>query len=985
MAAQAPLFASIAVLVLLVAAILVGIPRYLASAELDSAREQLASAPPADASLRAQARLAPDAAEQSALMAEVVAGLGAGPSIRVERTVQSDPVEATLAGDARASISLAAGFAPETTRIVDGSWPGSAAGGIPGALHADAAEALELGIGDVLRVGGAEITVVATWSPVDPADPYWFGDPVIATAEASGAYGPLLVEEADLEGLGLNPFVRWTLIPEIRNSDVGAIGAIGEAARSWENAIREAPGIASGGLVFAGGLAATVSEIDRSIAAMQGVAPLPLLLAGGTGAVALLQAFRLLSSVRSSETLLLRARGRSTALAAGLGALETAVVAAPAIAIATIAAWIAVPTAPAGATLATAGGVLLAAVAIGAASTAAPARDAATSRATSGILATMLALAVIAAGVSLWQFTLYGGPLVPAAAGAVVDPLAVLAPSLALVACGLAAVAVLPIVSGAAALLLAGRRGLAVIPARQVSRRATAFAVPVMLTCLAVAVATVAGGYAATWQELSVSTGELRNGSDVRVGLTTAPTVGSGDTIVSSAALSLSDASAIPVLVASTEIGDDPSTLVAMDAGALDTANALGDAAARESLSSAIGSPPEGIALPESATALELRVSGVVGPMSLAAWVSDTHGALARLPLDELADGEFSAPLPRGATPWTLIALDAAVRQTPVAAAIDVRVVEVNGIDDLDPWSVVPEVGGDRDVGAVGLPDALGFSLQTGGPSPALLIRLAPDVAPLAIAVTSTLSERLGIGPGDALRFRFAGTGLAIDGTVAAVVPRIPGTTAPLAALTDLRALNAVVLDSSSSVPRPSELWIRTPDVPGTLMELDSQLPAGSRVTTEESGSGAALQAPVVVALWLGAIGTLLLALAATAAVAGALTRSRRGEIGVYRALGVTGRSQARAQAAELGIVLLLGAALGLAAGVAVSALTVPGLARSAVLDAPAGASVPLALGILPTLAALIGFLIAAGGVIAVSMRRVARIARSSTGREWSA
>src|SRR5690606_14941441 len=111
--------------------------------------------------------------------------------------------------------------------VVDGTLTldaGTASGGVPGLLQADAADLLGLAVGDELTFGTSErhnaVIVVGTWRADDADDPRWFGAPGVAggTAGLAGdgtpSFGPLIVDEATLSSIGPVPFVHWTIVPD---------------------------------------------------------------------------------------------------------------------------------------------------------------------------------------------------------------------------------------------------------------------------------------------------------------------------------------------------------------------------------------------------------------------------------------------------------------------------------------------------------------------------------------------------------------------------------------------------------------------------------------------------------------------------------------------------------------------------------------------------------------------------------------------------
>jgi hypothetical protein len=861
-------------------------------------------------------------------------------------------------------------------------------------LQATAAEALGLEVGDTVAVGDSTFEIASTWLPVDASDPYWFADPAALGGESAGAFGPLVIDEDALAALDLNPFVRWTLVPDVETITTDQLDPLGDAATLWEPAIREDPELAAGGVIFAGELAATVSTIERGIASVRGVSPIPLVLSGVIGFIALLQLARLLAEVRADETFLLRARGRPASRAALAAAIEGALVVIPGVAIGTALATLLVPGGP-GSIVWPAGVAALAVIVLAVVAGVAARRSHRASRATTGAAIAVLVLTIVAAAVSLWQFRLYGSPLITTATGErVVDPIAVLAPALGLAACAVIAVAVLPPLAGGIARVAARGPGLTrVLPARQVARRVSTFAVPLLLVSLSVGGATLAAGYSATWTALTVRAGELRNGSDVRVELATSATVGGATTIVSSPPFTLEGTTAAPTLVAATEAGDDTVSLVALSGAEATTVMApLGGALDREAVGAAIAKPAQGIALPADAT--EFAISSVTtvtaviqgapiapgqGDTTLAVWVADAQGALARLPVEA-----GTVALPVGVAPWTVIAIDANVTLGPNSAVYSVAIDA-----GATGWVVQEEAG----AAATARSGSLGFDLTALEPGPPVLVRLmpeartVPDVKPkqvelMPVVVTDALAARIGIVAGDTVELRFAGSGLSVTGTVAATTPLLPGSTSSLGVLADLRAVNEQVLRSSSSVPRPDQIWVASPDPATTAAELRPVVPTGARVTTIDAGSGNALQRPVVLALWIGAAGALVLAAAAIAAVAGALGRSRYPEVVALRALGLDNRAQARGRQAELLLVVAIALVLGVVSGLVISALTVGDLARSAVLDAPTGLPAVLQFDVVPLVAMLVGFGAIVIAIVAMHGSLVRRQAATSTGRE---
>jgi hypothetical protein len=304
---------------------------------------------------------------------------------------------------------------------------------------------------------------------------------------------------------------------------------------------------------------------------------------------------------------------------------------------------------------------------------------------------------------------------------------------------------------------------------------------------------------------------------------------------------------------------------------------------------------------------------------------------------------------------WSLGAVELSPTADPVGLTVTART--PSGDDELDVSAWVAAPGADAD---------------------------APRLVPasslsLPVVVSQSYADRGGVGVGDDVTLRFDGAGRHVVGTVAAVVPVIPGAAAQLAVLVDLPGFSAQQLALSSSVPASNEVWIATDD-PG---EVAAALTApGVRIMTDTTSPEDVLLAAGRGALWIGAGGALVLALAALGAIAGALLRDRAGEVVVLRVLGRTPRDQARSRERELAVVLAAAVLGGSVVGAVVAALTVAELARSAVLGADSAVATVIAVDSL-VLAAVLGatvFTLAAATVVYGG--RVAAQARALSPRE---
>ena len=117
-------------------------------------------------------------------------------------------------------------------------------------------------------------------------------------------------------------------------------------------------------------------------------------------------------------------------------------------------------------------------------------------------------------------------------------------------------------------------------------------------------------------------------------------------------------------------------------------------------------------------------------------------------------------------------------------------------------------------------------------------------------------------------------------------------------------------------------------------------------------------------------------------AVVRAQLRSRRLDVVVLRTIGLSSREQAAVRRRELALVLGYGALAGLLAGVAASALTVPQLARAAVVEPYSTVPTPLGFDLIGLAAGLVALLAALMIVVGVYTGRVASQARTATGAE---
>ncbi|MGW5527491.1 FtsX-like permease family protein [Streptomyces xanthochromogenes] len=488
------------------------------------------------------------------------------------------PVQSPDARGGDPDLTLFASMDRSRVRLTAGRWPSapSAGSGAPSpsaeiqvALPQSAAGRLDLRPGATLaladRLGGPGVTVRITgiYRAVDVSDAYWRLDDLGGRGMRKvdfTTYGPLLADDSVLAGGRVSAGQSgWIAAADFSGIDTGRTAKLRGTAVDGPKSLVNQP-------VFAGSATAVTSlpeileRADRSLLVSRStllIVALQLVLLAG---YALLLVARLLSSERSGETELLRARGGSRRQITGLAAAEALLLAVPA---ALIAPLLAGPLtrvlaghgalARAGLRLDTSltGTVWLVAVlaALGcAAAVVAPALSAGPLRRAgrAGALPAPVRAGadvglLVIAGVAYWQLDRQtsasgGGALSTDSSGGLgIDPLLVAAPALALLAGTVLVLRLMPPAARLAERRAAGGRGLpTALAGWQFSRRPLRGAGPVLLLVLAVAMGLLTLGQSATWNRSQSDQADFRAGTDIRVlGSTTSPLgqAGSYDTV----------------------------------------------------------------------------------------------------------------------------------------------------------------------------------------------------------------------------------------------------------------------------------------------------------------------------------------------------------------------------------------------------------------------------------------------------------------------
>ena len=996
-AARAGVLGSIAAVVLLLAGLGTGVADALAGASTSGLRAELASTTGTDAAARWQIRLARDADAQAHAAASVLDRMIVPHGAAWTRTVETAPVDAvTEDGTSFGAVLLADAGVPDRAELVSGSWPDaeeavSAAAdedARPTTLHAAAAAALGLGVGDVIALedgdGPRRLLVVGTWSPVDPTEAAWFGEPIVAIGAVDGGGGPFLVGDDAMGDLPAATIVRWTATVDAARLTPGEAAALRSSLPDVEPALRADEAIGTDGLSAVGGLGATLDRLLAGLGAVRAIAPLPLLLLAFAGFAALDRLAALLASSRRGETVLLRARGASATALARDTALEVLAVGIPAAAVGAVAAegvlailrpgearaW---PLALVAASVALAGAVVLAAGRAWRDATRPVVRGSGDEVGRMPRLAAAggAVLVAVAAAVSLWQFRLYGSPLVRSAAGTVeVDPLAVLAPVLVLVALCLAA----QLLTRPIGLLLerVGARPAGLVPAlpmRQLARRAASYSSASLVAMLGVAGITLAAVFAGSWQAFDRAASAVETGGDVRVAFAGRAVVRGDDplALVDPFADVAGVTASEPVARGEARIGSEPASIVALPVAAWSAeTGGLDDDGVEQLVASGRAAAPT---LPEGADAVTARVRidappGTPGSVAVSAWVLGPGGEASRLPAGDVAvvdgGGTAEAKLPDASG---LRLLGFAATLSGAQDADDVTVT----IDD------VAIEGGGRDADAGDL--AVDGAVELSSTHPSGRIPTATDPTdPVPVLLGAALADEIQAGPDDPLAFRLLTGGADVDAVVAGVVDTVPGV-GDAGILADLGALSRAAFDAGAGVPASSERWLVTADPDRVAATIERDRTAALTTRTAADASSSAFIATALVALWVGAVGALLFALVAVVALVAALGRARFGEVVVLRVVGVPARLQARSRFAELVAAVLAASAVGVIVGALTAFATATELARAAVAGAPAALPVVAHVDWLPWAVALLAFLgiaAAIGAGAAASVRRVA-------------
>jgi hypothetical protein len=1021
------LFTALLGVVALVSGLSVGVIGFLAQSANEGVRAGLASRAGAERALRATLQLDDDAEKQDAEVRAAITKSLHGLPMDIDRTVSARADVSTIVDDVaqneRRTQVLSIPGLPERADLVDGSWPTS-----PDevSLQAHAAERLGVVPGDRLQLGRAVVTVTATWTVKDPLDPRWIGDRLLTegSSELDADFGPVIIDESLWPQLEVDPRARWTIVPDIARISAGDLAAIVDA---WNGINVDWRGEVSSNLITLekqGRFKRAALEIGSRVDALQAIQPVVLLLLAAIALVTLAELGRLLTTTRSTEIALLWSRGATALDIARTTALETALAGVVGAGLGTGAALGALALALTPEAVGTVGtaiwavplAVTIAAVLVIAGSAFRSARrqtvrdpgeGAGRARRLAG--PGLVVLATAAAALAVWQLRLYGSPLTPTTDGGTdVDPIAVMAPALTLLAVVLLGLVLFPRVASLDELATRRAHVARILAARTVSRRLQLVAAPIVVVAMATSTLVVASAYAATWSDSFRRTSELRAGGPLHVS-TGYPGVDAATII------DLRDVAGVdgvsPVDLETLQLGSESGSIVGVTPATIaQVATPASGSFDREAVAAAVDTDVPGPTLPDGTSAVTLTTiqQGFTEPPRVSAQVLDGFGVLWEVPFETPTDDgpapdeafaelgfhevSYSGVLPAQLddAPVQILALDLSLSGAAVPIAgigqFVLRQLTADGQPiELDKFWL-PETP-TQTFALPPLSDYAGLGVMIGPDS--RLVRMTPtfdddvsDRSTPPVAISQRLADDFDLKVGDPLSFALEDAYERTNATVAMIVPAIPGADVESAVMVDLGLVLHDRLRVKGTPDPTRDLWVNTADPDAVAAALRLQLPANTRMQTSDDSSGRVVLGSAATALWLGALGCLVLAVIAIVAVVRAQLRARRLDVVVLRAIGLSARDQSKVRRRELGLVLGYGLAIGAVAGLAVSVLTVPQLARAAVVEPYSTVPTPLyfdPLGLALGAAALVIALLV---IVAVYTTRVAVQARTAIGSE---
>lgn len=923
-------------------------------------RSELATRAGADLALRASIDLAEDATAQDEQVRAAIDRTFAttGVSFDVTRTLESEAFFEVPATDDKGA--AAASTIPDLESRAEFGSGTVAASADEVAIQADAAASVGLEVGDEVLLNEVPFTVSGTWTAVDSLDPRWYGDETVVTG-GTERIGPFVITEDAWARFGNEPTAIWTIVPasvdEFTASNRASVSTAWSTVKeSWRGTIDEGDS-----LVTQRRLARTLDEFAGRIEGLRAIEPVAAVLVAGSALVVLSQLVGLLVATRERETELYWARGKATGAIARGVAVEVGVTAllGAALGVGAVMIWLAVTSSVSELVAVRSTAVIVPAVVVVGAivfagvSSYRSALSVTTStkggrgggRVRRAAIPGVVILVSIGAALAVWQLRLYGSPLTPSVDGSSgIDPIAVVAPAAALVAVVLAALAAFPAVVGFYSRRTQNSGVSAHLSARTLARNTGRVAAPLVIVALAVGSATVGATFSATWSQLFNQTAALHAGADLRVSSPFDPLSSAEQETIASTE-SVTDV--VPLDVQTLSVGTITGTVLAASPDAVrDVATTAGGTFDREDAAAAIEMESPGPIIPDAATSLTLRAAAFnfVQPPRLSAWISDSLGRLTQVSFGEpVAEPDnvlaYTADI-TGVTgtllsfdlkfavqsfdevdgSWRLVSLDAAVAGTEQALEFD----QFWAVDTLRGQLAPPRMNANGD----------GFVMNFGLPAVRMTATFddtAMDGIRPRVLITETLATLLELEVDDIIVFSLSDVVGPVNSVVSGIVPAIPGARTDMALLMDIAVVNHFHQRSKWEAPASTDLWVATDQPQEVRDAIRPLLPASSRIDSSVDPVGRQVLGAASIALWAAAVCCLLIALVAVGSASSSRLQWGRNDIASMRAIGVSQREQSGAIVREMGLVIAVATVAGGVAGVLVSVLTVPQLARAAV------------------------------------------------------
>lgn len=801
--------------------------------------------------------------------------------------------------------------------------------------------------------------------------------------------------------------VTWTIRPDAKRVEPSDLTNIAHGYKTVDDAVTNSAAADSPDARLSGRGAATIAAMRGSVAAVQAVLPIPVIVLGLAGLIALVLCSLLLSAARENETRLLRARGGTVAGLVRADARESLIAAIVTTLVGTGAAQalvfvLAGPPAGLLEVLLPPVGTIVAAVVVSAINAAIAGRSAtgaprpSSGRARTAFSLSFTVLLIAVAAIAVWRFLQYGTPT----PGAPVDFAAILAPAALLCATAMVGLVLLTPLAGRAEAASGRTPWLrTALPVRQIHRNLGLSAGPVALIILAIGTTGLASSYSATWSRFLDDSTHLTTGSDIRVTLSGQALASDAGELVDLAAFArLPHARTVaPVLRESDTYGDETITTIGVAAdrlsGLLSPSSTVIDAQKLSRQLVAASHAVQGIALPSHTTSLQLAVTAtefkeVAGASPTGAsvvpsvWIVDDAGDLAPLtasPVPVVSDA-ITAPasavfrVPSGG-PWTVVAMDALVDSPSTLTGFHFAVAGVAataggrtraiGIPPAQDWSIQKSVysPGQSVADAKGTIGFTDVAIGGGdvGSTAARLMPSASDVVPVVVSQALSTVDRLGIGSHLDVDGQWASYRAVVVGTA----PLVPGASSSASVIADLPSLENGWLRNSEQVPALHEVWMSSDDRAATA--LAAERPAGGRTHVLQATGilTSRFIDSAVTGLWFGALGSAAFAIIALLATVATTLRRRAGEVAVLRAIGLTAREQVKMRRLEVLLVTGYSLVCGAASGAIVTAIVVATLARSSTPAAPPALTVHTQVNLLAIAAVLAAMAIAAAVVMA--------------------